>query len=128
FRKQTAENLNVEHEYRYTLHPNTYTLVLINDDRRAAGRWDAANHLHTLNFRQVRTGGMPKLHPERARRSVNCESRSIVHHSYTLCRRSRSQLVHQFGNEWLEFVELDQDGIIGNLCRRQIDRLGGLEQ
>jgi benzoate-CoA ligase family protein len=59
---------------------------------------------------------------------VNSERRTIVHHCDWLDSCSCSQLFQQLGNEDFEFFELNEDSIVSDICRRQIDRIFGFEQ
>ena len=46
---------------------------VVDHDRGAACRWQTANHLCALDLCVFRSGGVPQLHPESSRLSVNGE-------------------------------------------------------
>ena len=71
---------------------------------------------------------MPELHPKRPRRAMYRESRTVVHYGNRLGSRAGAQLVDQFGNEWLELIKLNQDGVVRDFRSRQFDRVRGLKQ
>jgi len=59
---------------------------------------------------------------------MNRESRAVIHYGNWLGGRSRAQRFKQFGDERLELFELDQNRVVGNFSRRQIDWIVRLEQ
>src|SRR5215813_4414425 len=100
----------------------------VDDDLYATSRWQATDHLGAIDLRQLAAGRVPKFDPERARRSMNCESRTIEHHRNGLCHCSLAQCLQQLRNVRLELVKLDQHRSVINLSRRQLHRIFRLQQ
>ena len=102
--------------------------LVTDDDIHSARRRQATNNLYALNFRQLSSGGVPNLDPERARWAMNPEARSVIHNGQGFCGCSIAQLFEKFGNERFEFVELNQHRAVSDFGRRQFNWLVGFEQ